>query len=87
MELSPIRDANSCAATQEIPSIFVEPEVSLPLSKKPSTCPYPVSDKSSPHNHIPSLQDKLIIVLIIKLRGLSPLPNYTNRATAACRRR
>jgi hypothetical protein len=34
---------------------WMEPENSLPNSQEPSTCPYPESDKSSPHRL--SLQD------------------------------
>jgi hypothetical protein len=41
MELSPSWEAANCAATQEILSIYLEPEGSLPCSQEPSTGPYP----------------------------------------------
>jgi hypothetical protein len=44
MELSTIREATSCAVAQERPSIFMEPESSLPLSQEPSTGPFPEPD-------------------------------------------
>jgi hypothetical protein len=43
-ELSPSWDAANCAAIQEIPSNFKEPEGSSPCSQEPSTCPYPETD-------------------------------------------
>jgi hypothetical protein len=41
MELSPSWEAANCAAIQEIPSNFKEPEGSPPCSQEPSTGPYP----------------------------------------------
>jgi len=35
----------------------MEPEGSLPHSQVPATCPYPEPDQSSPHPHIPLLED------------------------------
>jgi hypothetical protein len=48
-ELSPSWDAANCAATQETPSNFKEPETSSPCSQEPSTGPYPEPDRSSPY--------------------------------------
>ena len=52
MVQSPSWEANWFAASQEIPRIFMEPEVSLPHSQASATCPYPGPAQSSPHNHI-----------------------------------
>jgi hypothetical protein len=52
---------------------FMKPEGSLPYS--PSNCPCPEPEQSSPYRPILSLK--------LKLRGLSPRANYTDRATAA----
>jgi len=30
-------------------SYFMEPEISLPCSEEPATCPYPEPDTSNPH--------------------------------------
>jgi len=35
----------------------MEPEISLPHSKVPATCPYPEPDRSSPCPHISLLED------------------------------
>jgi hypothetical protein len=40
-ELSPFWEAANCAAIQEIPSNFKEPEGSSPCSQEPSAGPYP----------------------------------------------
>ena len=53
MVQSPSWEANWFAASQEIPRIFMEPEVSLPHSQVPAACPYPGPAQSSPHTHIP----------------------------------
>jgi hypothetical protein len=50
MEQSPSSEANQFAASQEIHSIFMEPEGSLPYSQMPATCPYTKPTPSSPHN-------------------------------------
>jgi hypothetical protein len=50
MEQSNAWQANRFAASQEIPSICMEPEGSLPYSQVPVTCPYPEPTPSSPHN-------------------------------------
>jgi hypothetical protein len=41
-------NANRSSASQKFPS-FMEHECSLPWSKQPATCPYPVPQQSSPH--------------------------------------
>jgi hypothetical protein len=38
------------AASQEIPSIFMEPESPSPYSQVPATRPYPEPTPSSPHD-------------------------------------
>ena len=57
MQLSPFWDANRFAASQEIPPHFIEPEVSLPHSQVPATCPYPEPDRPSPYPNIPLPED------------------------------
>jgi hypothetical protein len=52
MELSPSWEAAYCAAIQEIPSNFKEPEGSSPYSQEPSTGPYP--EPFNPVHTIPS---------------------------------
>jgi hypothetical protein len=47
-ELSPSWEAANCAAIQDIPSNFKEPEGSSPCLQEPSTGPYPEPDRSSP---------------------------------------
>jgi hypothetical protein len=47
---SPSLEANQFTASQEINRIFMEPEVSLPYSQVPATCPCPEPTPSSPHN-------------------------------------
>jgi hypothetical protein len=56
-ELSPSWEAANCAAIQEIPSNFKEPEGSSPRSQGPSIGPYPEPVRSSPYHPIQSLQD------------------------------
>jgi hypothetical protein len=56
-ELNPSWEAANCAAIQEIPSNFKEPENSSPCSQEPSTGPYPEPVRSSPHHPILSLKD------------------------------
>jgi hypothetical protein len=51
-ELSPSWEAVNCAAIQEIPSNFKEPEGSSPCSQQPSSGPYPEPVRSSPHHPI-----------------------------------
>jgi hypothetical protein len=53
--MSPSWEAANCAAIQEIPKNFKEPEGSSPCSQEPSTGPYPKPDRSSPHHLIQSL--------------------------------
>jgi hypothetical protein len=55
MKLSSSRDAANCEATQKNSQHFMEPEVSLPCSQEPSTCPYPEPDQSNPYHPIISL--------------------------------
>jgi hypothetical protein len=57
MELIPSGEAASCAATQEFPQNFMEPEGSLSFSQEPSIGPYPEPDQSSPYHPILSLYD------------------------------
>ena len=45
------------AASQEIPRILWNPEVSSPYSQVPATCPYPEPTPSSPHNLLPLPED------------------------------
>jgi hypothetical protein len=45
------------AASQEIPSIFMEPESSLPYSKVPTIRPYPEPTPSSPHDPLQLYED------------------------------
>jgi hypothetical protein len=61
----------------------------LPCSQGPSTGPYPRADEPSPYHHILVPEIRFNIILLLKkpkLHGLSPRANYTDRATAACRR-
>jgi hypothetical protein len=81
-ELSPSWETANCAATQELPQHFMEPEGSLSCSQEPSTGPYPKPDRSSPVHTIPSYLSKNWT----ELRGRSPQATYTDQATAACRR-
>jgi hypothetical protein len=62
MDLSPSREAASCAATEELPSILFNPQDSLPCSQEPSTGPYPEPDQSSPYHPILSLQNLFLCV-------------------------
>jgi hypothetical protein len=52
IELSPSWGQANCAATQEFPQHFMEPEGSLPWSQEPSTGPYPEPYQSNPYNPI-----------------------------------
>jgi hypothetical protein len=58
---------------------FMEPEVSLPYSQKPSTGPYPEPDRSSPYHPILS---KIYLILSTYLRlGFRYLfPHYVQRS-------
>jgi hypothetical protein len=53
--MSPTWEAANCAAIQEIPSNFKEPEGSSPCSQESSTGPYPEPVRSSPYYPILSL--------------------------------
>jgi hypothetical protein len=78
-ELSPSCEAASCAATQELPSNFKEPEGSSPCSQEPSICPYPEPDPSSPYP--PILRAILIFSTHLRLglpSGLFPSGFPTN---------
>jgi hypothetical protein len=57
MEQSPSSKADWFAASQEIPPRFMEPEGFPPHSQAPATYPYPEPAQSSPHAHIPLLED------------------------------
>ena len=48
MEQSISWEANRFSASQEIPRIFMAPEISLPHSSVPATCPYPEPYKDAP---------------------------------------
>jgi hypothetical protein len=54
MEPSPSWEAVNCVVTQELPSIFKEPEGSSPYSQDPSIGPYSEPDQSSPYH--PTIQ-------------------------------
>jgi hypothetical protein len=77
----------------------MEPEGSLPCSQESSTGPYCEPDQASPYHPMPSLLRSILLSPThlrlglpsgqsksLKLRGFSPQANYTNWATAACRR-
>jgi hypothetical protein len=70
-ELSPSWWAANCAAIQEIPSNFKEPESSSPCSQEPSTCPYPEPDQSSPYHPILPLISSILILSTHVRLGLS----------------
>jgi hypothetical protein len=53
-ELSPSWGAVNCAAPQESPQHFMEPEGSIPCSQEPSTGPYPEPYQSNPLHPIRS---------------------------------
>jgi hypothetical protein len=78
-ELSPSREAANCAAIQEIPSNFKEPEGSSPCSQEPSTGPYPEPVRSSPYDPI-CLRYILILslLLLINVFLVSPFPFYVD---------
>jgi hypothetical protein len=60
VELGPSREAISCAATQELPTILWNPKVNYRFRMNPpSTCLYPGLDQSSPHHPILSTQIRL----------------------------
>jgi hypothetical protein len=61
MELCHSLEANSCSATQEIPSILQNPEVHYCVQSSPTTGPYPEPDKSSPQPQPISLRSILIL--------------------------
>jgi hypothetical protein len=78
MELSPSWEAAYCAAIQEIPSNFKEPEGSSPCSQEPSTDPYPEPVWSSPY-HPKYLRSILILSTHLRLpSGLFPSGFPTN---------
>jgi hypothetical protein len=58
-ELSTFWEAANCAAIQEIPSNFKEPEGSSPCLQEPSTGPYPEPVRSSLYHPIPSYLPKI----------------------------
>jgi hypothetical protein len=62
-ELSLSWEAVNCAAIQEIPSNFKEPEGSSPCSQELSTGPYPEPVWSSPYHPILSLDGNLSLCL------------------------
>jgi hypothetical protein len=47
----------------------MEPEGSSPHSQTPATYPYPEPTQSSPHTHIPLLEDPFLWGLLDKIRG------------------
>jgi len=57
MEQSPSGEANKSSANHENLRILWNPEVSLPYSQVPATCPYPEPDRSSSYPHIPRPED------------------------------
>jgi hypothetical protein len=52
-----LQKLTSFAASQEIPRIFTEPEISLPYSQVPATRPYPEPTPSSPHDSLQLPED------------------------------
>jgi hypothetical protein len=48
-EQSPSREANSCSASDEIPSLFWNLKIQLPRSPEPVIGSYPEPSESSPH--------------------------------------
>jgi hypothetical protein len=57
MELSPSREAASCAATQELPSIFMEPIGSYSVHKSPPL--FPILSQINLIHTIPSYLSKI----------------------------
>jgi hypothetical protein len=57
-------EAANCAAIQEIPNNFKEPEGSSPRSQEPFTGPYPEPDRSSPYHPIPSYLSKMYFNIV-----------------------
>ena len=54
----------------------MEPEVSLPRSQQPATCPCPEQDQSSPHPLLPLFKVHFILSYHLQLglpRGILPL--------------
>jgi hypothetical protein len=79
-ELSPSWEAANCAAIQEIPSNFKEPQGSSPCSQEPSIGPYPEPVQSNPHH---TISPRSILILSTHLRlglpsGLFPSSFPTN---------
>jgi hypothetical protein len=74
------REAHSSSAGHEILSILKNPKFHHSVHKSPSLVHVP--NQMNPVHFLPSTLKKLKT----KLRGRSPQANYTDRATAACRR-
>jgi hypothetical protein len=57
MEQIPSLEGNWFAASQLIPSVLWNPKVPHRTHKAPATYPYPEPAQSSPHTHIPLVED------------------------------
>jgi hypothetical protein len=73
-------ESNSCSGTHGIPSIFLEPEGSLPYSQEPATDIYSEPDEFSSHPHPISPIYILILssYLCLRLLCLPSDPSYQN---------
>jgi hypothetical protein len=65
MQQSSLKSQPVLAASQEIPHIFIEHEVSLPYSQVPATCPYPQPTPPSPRKPSNFLKIHLNIILLL----------------------
>ena len=73
MEQSPSWKANWFLQLVKKFPAFLEPEGSSPYPQAPATCPYPEPTPSSPHNSLPSAENKEYSYTSIPLLGLCGL--------------